>query len=305
MMQSFYSNGKLLITGEYVVLDGAKAFAVPTKLGQHLDIEPIAESKIIWTSLDHKGNSWFEDTININTLLSVSKNAHNPISKQLTTLLKAAQCENPNFLKSKGGFKVTTRLDFARDWGLGSSSTLINNLALWANVNPMALLLKSFGGSGYDIACAKHNTPIVYKMGQPPITEEVVFNPSFKDDLFFVHRNKKQNSRESMSTYAQNKANTAVVIEKIGAITTKLLKANNRLDFELLITEHESIIGEITNQTPVKTELFPDYNHAIKSLGGWGGDFILVTGTKEYVHEYFNSKNYTTIIAYSDLILNA
>ena len=178
-------------------------------------------------------------------------------------------------------------------------------MALWANVNPMALLLQSFGGSGYDIACAKHNTPIVYKMGQPPITEEVVFNPCFKDDLFFVYRNKKQNSRESISTYAQNKANTAVVIEKIDAITTKLLKANNRLDFELLITEHESIIGEITNQTPVKTELFPDYNHTIKSLGGWGGDFILVTGTKEYVHEYFNSKNYTTIIAYSDLILNA
>ena len=32
--QTFYSNGKLLITGEYVVLDGAKALALPTKFGQ-------------------------------------------------------------------------------------------------------------------------------------------------------------------------------------------------------------------------------------------------------------------------------
>jgi hypothetical protein len=28
MKQTFYSNGKLLITGEYLVLDGAKAFAL-------------------------------------------------------------------------------------------------------------------------------------------------------------------------------------------------------------------------------------------------------------------------------------
>jgi len=33
-MASFYSNGKLLITGEYLVLDGAKALALPTKYGQ-------------------------------------------------------------------------------------------------------------------------------------------------------------------------------------------------------------------------------------------------------------------------------
>ncbi|MBQ0768215.1 MAG: GHMP kinase [Bizionia sp.] len=304
MTQSFYSNGKLLITGEYVVLDSANALALPTKLGQHLDIEPIAESKIIWTSLDHTGHIWFKDTFNLNTLLSNSKNAKNPISTQLTTLLKAAKRENPNFLNSENGFKVTTRLEFPGDWGLGSSSTLINNLALWANVNPMTLLLQSFGGSGYDIACARHNTPIIYKMGPPPITKEVMFNPCFKDELFFVHRNKKQNSRNSISTYSQNKTNTSVIIDKIDAITAKLLKVNNRLDFELLITEHESLIGEITNQTPIKVELFPDYKYAIKSLGGWGGDFILVTGNKEYVFNYFNNKNYTTIIPYSDLILN-
>ena len=39
MKQTFYSNGKLLITGEYLVLDGAKAFALPTKFGQKLTIE--------------------------------------------------------------------------------------------------------------------------------------------------------------------------------------------------------------------------------------------------------------------------
>ncbi|MDB4497362.1 GHMP kinase, partial [Flavobacteriaceae bacterium] len=31
MLNTFYSNGKLLLTGEYLVLEGATALAVPTK----------------------------------------------------------------------------------------------------------------------------------------------------------------------------------------------------------------------------------------------------------------------------------
>ena len=33
-----YSNGKLLISGEYVILDGALSLAVPTLFGQYLEI---------------------------------------------------------------------------------------------------------------------------------------------------------------------------------------------------------------------------------------------------------------------------
>jgi hypothetical protein len=45
--KKFYSNGKLLITGEYLVLDG-KAFALPTKKGQNLIIEDGNNNEIIW-----------------------------------------------------------------------------------------------------------------------------------------------------------------------------------------------------------------------------------------------------------------
>jgi mevalonate kinase len=53
MKQTFYSNGKLLITGEYLVLDGAKAFALPTKFGQSLIIEEGSNKAIQWISYDH------------------------------------------------------------------------------------------------------------------------------------------------------------------------------------------------------------------------------------------------------------
>ena len=57
---NFYSNGKLLLTGEYLVLDGAKALAIPTKFGQDLLVEPIQEPELIWASFTNTGDCWFE-----------------------------------------------------------------------------------------------------------------------------------------------------------------------------------------------------------------------------------------------------
>ena len=49
-MNKFYSNGKLLISGEYLILEGAQALAMPVKHGQCLKIEESSSSKIIWQS---------------------------------------------------------------------------------------------------------------------------------------------------------------------------------------------------------------------------------------------------------------
>ena len=48
------------------------------------------------------------------------------------------------------------RLPPSRVWPIlnRTSSTLIANLAKWSNVDPYILLSETFGGSGYDIACA-------------------------------------------------------------------------------------------------------------------------------------------------------
>ena len=61
----FYSNGKLLLTGEYLVLDGAKSLAVPTKFGQDLVVEPIENNELIWASFDHLNQCWFEATFEL------------------------------------------------------------------------------------------------------------------------------------------------------------------------------------------------------------------------------------------------
>ncbi|WP_299885428.1 GYDIA family GHMP kinase [uncultured Lacinutrix sp.] len=303
-MQTFYSHGKLLLTAEYVVLDGAKAFALPTKFGQILTVEFINEPKISWKSIDNKGNIWFSDEFTLSNKEITSSQIANNISKRLIEILLTAKALNPEFLTKEKGYKVTSTLEFPNNWGLGSSSTLLNNIAQWANINVFELSNKTFGGSGYDVACAQNNSPILYSLDKgKPIIKALSFNKIFVDKLFFVHLNRKQDSREAIKTYQSNKHNIETIITKVNTITNKIIKANTIDDFEILIANHETLIGTITKQIPIKQRLFSDYKNQIKSLGGWNGDFVLVTGTKEYVTHYFKQKGYNTILSFKDMIL--
>ncbi len=303
-MQKFYSNGKLLLTGEYVVLDGAKALALPTKYGQTLSIEKTDTPDIKWKSIDHNGITWFESTFPLYAITEDTLSTENTIASRLLQILKAAKTLNPHFLEDETGYTVNSVLDFPRNWGLGSSSTLLNNIAQWAKVNPFKLSDATFGGSGYDIACASNNTPIIYYLqNQNPSINPLSFNPSFKNAIHFIHLNQKQDSREAIKTYQEHKKHISNTIARINSITNRLQTCDSLESFETLIHTHESLIGDITSQTPIKERIFKDYKHAIKSLGGWGGDFILATGETTYVNSYFTSKGYTTIIPFSTMIL--
>jgi len=312
--KSYHSNGKLLITGEYVVLDGAVSLAVPTKFGQSLTLTPIEESKIIWKSIDHQGQLWFEDSYTIDALTENSTTSANALSNTLLKILRAAKQLNPKFLVASQGFKVVTTLDFPNDWGLGTSSTLINNIANWAHIDPYTLLALSFGGSGYDIACAKHDSAITYQLNtyrtQNQIGSEslkrtvtpVDFNPSFKAQLYFVHLNQKQNSREGIAQYRANSSNLGTEITEISDLSSKIITCSSLSEFNGLIETHEEIIGSIIKQTPVKERLFKDFEGSIKSLGAWGGDFVLISSEK-HPKSYFEAKGYNTLVSYEDMIL--
>jgi mevalonate kinase len=303
-LETYRSNGKLLLTGEYVVLDGALSLALPTKLGQRLTVEKNKTSQLKWTSIDHDGSIWFESEIDIATILSQEPlKTDNAILKRLIQILRAVLSQNLNALEPHQGLSITTTLEFNSSWGLGSSSTLINNIATWANIDAFQLLKDTFGGSGYDIACAQNDTSILYQRNNSkPSIEPVDFHPKFSDQLYFVYLNAKQDSRQGIAKYrALNKANKTV-IEQITGITQDMLVCDSLDAFEALLTAHEVIISELIGQPPIKQRLFPDYNGAIKSLGAWGGDFILVSGTNN-PKDYFSNKGYKTIFEYSDLIL--
>jgi mevalonate kinase len=312
-MNTFYSNGKLLLTGEYVVLDGALSLALPTQFGQSLEIEEIDNPKLIWKSLDEKGNVWYENTFLLqkNKILNQSQDS-NTVSKRLLQILTAVAQLNPDFLNHKG-FKVTTQLDFDINWGLGTSSTLINNIANWAKIDAYKLLELTFGGSGYDIACAQHNSAITYQLeneishtirnNKIRKIKSVDFNPNFKDYLYFVHLNKKQNSREGIAHYKTNKTILSNQISEISDITSQLITCKSLNAFNGLIEAHEEIIASVIRQNPIKERLFNDFKGTIKSLGAWGGDFVLVT-SKDNPKAYFEAKGFLTVIPYTNMVLN-
>jgi mevalonate kinase len=304
MNAQFYSNGKLLLSGEYLVLDGAMALSIPTKYGQSLTIECSDTSTIHWKSLDNNGVIWFEYSFVYSELNSTENHVKIPNSTKDTLLkiLQEAKKLNPKFLDGTHGWNVTTHLNFPQNWGLGSSSTLINNIAQWAKINAFELLGKSFGGSGYDIASAQNNSPILYKRQDGvPFVEAVKIHWGFTDQLFFVHLNQKQNSKEGIALYRKTSIST-IELSKISAITGSLLACESLVVFENLIEKHELLISEIIQTPTIKTQLFSDYLRSIKSLGAWGGDFILVTaGPKDL--DYFKNKGYNTIIPFAEMIL--
>ena len=304
-MDKFYSNGKLLLTSEYVVLDGIVCIALPTKFGQSLSVKENQSKEINWISYDNKNHIWFEEKFVINKKNKLQfLGKKNNISDTLLKIFNSIFKLNSSVLKDNLGYDFISKLSFSKNWGLGSSSTLINNLADWAKVDAYELLKLTFGGSGYDIACAKHNNPIQFSNLNNKISvKEVNFNPIFKENIFFIYLGEKQNSREGIERYKSRKNELSDEIKKeFININQSILKTNDREEFEKHLNKHELLISNLIGLNTVKEELFKDYEKGtIKSLGAWGGDFILVTGNKADM-QYFLKKGYKIIFEYSQLI---
>ncbi|PIF69387.1 GYDIA family GHMP kinase [Flavobacterium sp. 2] len=302
MSTTFYSNGKLLISGEYLVLDGADSFALPTKFGQNLVVENRDNKIIEWKSYDYDQELWFEDTFTFEEITTKVDSEIETVRTTLIDILHEAFLLNPDFITQSNGYKITTHLTFQKNWGLGTSSTLINNIAQWTKVNAFTLLKNSFGGSGYDIACAQNNTPILYKIENNSV-EPVTFKPDFTKNIFFVYLNKKQNSKAAIHAYNRHKdQNLTKSVAENNKITKTILNAKTLKEFEYAIEKHEIHLSNILEIETIKEVAFPDFNGTIKSLGAWGGDFVMAV-SEENPKDYFTSKGYNTILTYDEMIL--
>lgn len=309
MTQQFYGNGKLLLTGEYSILDGAVGLAIPTVFGQHMSVSETKTPGLHWKSMTHENTCWIDITFHLTknngkAIISHPQNTEaSPEETGLIKILTEAHRLNPSFLNESVGYSVTTTLTFPKHWGLGSSSTLIAMVAEWAKVNPYTLLQNTFTGSGYDIACATHNTPILFQLKEKqPNSTAVSFNPSFKHQLYFVYLNQKQNSREGIALYKNATFNKRGLADSLTTISTKALAATSVTEFSNLIESHEQLLSNTLLLPTVKQRLFPDFNGTLKSLGAWGGDFIMAI-SKENPTDYFKDKGYNTILSYDDMAL--
>ena len=302
-VKSFESHAKLMISGEYVVLKGARSLAIPLQFGQKLTVsENEGWPSVMWKSMINN-DLWFATTLLLPDFRIANTNQPD-LSETLCKILVAAKALNPHFLESGCEHQVTSIMDFDPNWGIGSSSSLISNIAFWADCDPFKLNFQIFNGSGYDIACARSSNPIIYELkDDEPQYRKANFYPSFHNQLYFVYLNQKQNSKESIRKLDLSNVNSKDINE-ISDLTLGMEIATDLDTFQSQIDLHESLIAGITRQKPVKSAFFSDFPGSVKSLGAWGGDFVLAASAESDAHifKYFKNKNLNTIFRYDEIV---
>lgn len=300
-MGKIFSPGKLLLTSEYAVLDGALALAVPTKWGQEFFFEEINDTKSIITwEASHQNKLWLKTIINYKTweVLECNLPEHGAF---ILKVLKNVQTLSEVKFHSDFSYHLKTNLQFPANYGLGSSSTLMNNLAEWAAIDAFALNEMSLGGSGYDIAVAKEKSAILYQIyNGDKFIKKINFDPEFKNELIFIHLNQKQDSREGIEMY-RSKTPSEAMINEFSSLTKKIVECNRLEDFSHLMETHEQLLSNFLGIKTIKQQYFEDCPVFIKSLGAWGGDFVMSTKFFGF-EDYFSVKGFSSFFLWDELI---
>ncbi len=303
-MSQFYSHGKLLIAGEYLVLKGATSLAVPVNFGQSLIVENADSSdNLIWRSFE-KDNLWFSVTFKTSSL-EIIETSDDKIAEKLLELLKYTAELNPGFVSQIIGKQITTTANFDLNWGLGSSSSLISNIAYWADIDPFELHKRTSQGSGFDIVAARADGPIFFKLKDLGYeVKDTTFNPEFKDKIFFIYLGNKQDSSISVEQFKKKRRKLNTEIQLISDLSKHIATSKRIDDFEYYLKEHELILSSVLKRKTIKEERFKDLVGEIKSLGAWGGDFAMLTwhGSESKLDKYLQNKKIQTAFSFEKMV---
>jgi mevalonate kinase len=302
----FYSSGKFLLTGEYLVLHGAKALAVPLKKGQSMVVSPGNNPSVIEWRATSLGREWFRADLGLPDF-RVLQSSDPEKAGFLATILSEAKALSLGTVRDKDSFVVHTGLDFDIRWGLGSSSTLVSNVAYWFQTDPFTLFKKVFPGSGYDIFCARASKPIIFQLENgDPLVREVDFRPEFRSKLYFVYLGQKQDSQASVNKFRMEYSIDRKHLDSISRLTEDILQQKDLTGFMEVVEQHEALMSGILGIPSIGSQVFSDFPGVVKSLGAWGGDFILAASPQpaNEVFSYFLARKMEVIFQYSDLALD-
>jgi mevalonate kinase len=297
-----------------MVIQGAKALAVPTVLGQELKFSHNSRRKtrqVNWISKIHGDVTWYSNQFLIDNDFEPAEQANSERTEFIRSLLIAIDDLNPDFFKEQGVYNFKTFMDFDPGWGLGSSSSLISNLGMLTDLQPFELLFHSSlnQGSGYDVAVSYMGQPLLYNI------EEEVYHwaeptelawEKFASKCRLVYLNRKQDSNLEVKRFKSKwkEGHNHNTMKEISEISERLPAVTDYQEFCDLLAQHELIMSEVLKQKCIKEDLFPDFAGVIKSLGAWGGDFILACpeGNPEMAEQYFFDKGYHVVIDFGKMI---
>ncbi len=304
-MKQWRAHGKLLLTAEYFVLEGATALAVPARLGQSMQVfEEEDGSDLFWKARDHAGKIWLEAHFHLPEF-NIESASDPMLARRLQFLLRTAFSRSEATPGPRPG-TVITRLEFPRDWGLGSSSTLVWLVSRWAGTDPFQLQFLTFGGSGYDVACAGAEAPIFYNVqNRQPTVKQAGLHPPFAHQLFFLWLKRKQDSRDGIARFRELTSLSKHLVDEFTELSRAFCNAQRAQEWKKLIEQHENLVSRALRLPKVKDLYFQDFPGAVKSLGAWGGDFALVLSPwpAEPTRDYFAEKGFDTLIPWKEMVL--
>ncbi|HRN72858.1 MAG TPA: GYDIA family GHMP kinase [Ginsengibacter sp.] len=290
----FFASGKLLLFGEYLVLRGAQSMALPLSSGQELQITTNPSGGIQWEAFEF-GNQWL--TIHFSNDLRI---LHTNDPEKARTALKFLEIISANSTITIRDLHLRFDLDFHRHYGFGTSATLTSLLSRWSGVDPYYLMQQTFGGSGYDIAAATATMPFIYSQ-ENKIEKEFHLADAITSHLLFVYLGKKQISAGEVAAF-KKKVTTKDQLHEMNRIVEAASQCTSIIEWEKLMMQSEALMSSILHFSTVKAQLFPDYPYAVKSLGAWGGDFVMATFRDiSEAKKYFQQKQKQPIFTFKEL----
>ena len=295
------ANGKLLLTGEYLVLVGAKALAFPLRLGQSMYIEPAGHQQLRWISKE-QGMTWFSSDLDSSKLDIVTASDYE-VSLRLAEILLNAKRINAEFLTGSPGFNIYLEANYPLKWGLGSSSTLISLIAGWAEVDKYQLFRLTSQGSGYDIACTDHKSLLFYQWTNgKTYVDDAHPGKALLNNTCFTYLGKKQETAEEVSAFLSERNFTDFDVERVSELSIQICKADDPSILCSLVDEHEDILSRILKKERIGNR-FPGFPGTVKSLGAWGGDFAMFVSERgnNFIKTWLTETGFEDVFTFDEL----
>lgn len=284
-MQTYFAPGKILLAGEYTVLLGMEALAVPVKQGQWLEFfafsTPSNQPRILYfKAIDSEGGCWIENKFDLD-----SQTWENPISDELESFNKVITMVPWDFWEAQTSYRLETRLEFGRETGLGSSSTFIALMSECFRLDPQKLQEEIFKGSGYDVAVACLGKPLTFwRNEQGAHFRSWDLQPRLTEDWRVVFLGEKVDSRKSASAIIdglETMLSEPFYKQQFERVLHIIRDADNTQSIEAALEMYQLLLAQLLEMnTPYKQfNLTPVKQGLCKWLGAWGGDMLLVNNT--------------------------
>ncbi len=296
--KKYWIPGKLMLAGEYAVLKGATALSVPTKYGQTFCFSPQEEGCTVSTKF--REELVFQGCFDGNgkVVATSDESKGNFISSVLKAIYDLTRKDLP-------AFNLMIQSDFPLEWGLGSSSAFLTGMSRYLHIDVMELNEHLGHSSGYDVATQWHQQPILYKrMNEKPQILPVSLDYAFANSLYFVWTGKKRSTAESVKQH-KHKLNRNDLVRSIDPFVTQMAFATTLDGFANALQAHESFMSQILAEATLKDKVSHLSDIPVKSLGAWGGDFILLVWQKDphELKQLIEEAGFDTLIPWKDMVL--